>query len=244
MQLDHHIDGAMGVVSATDDGTARFTAEVRSPRTLFSAEFSSRSSTHQISWDTGDVDEERGYLLGGVTVVSEAARLEAGQLNPLLRTQESLAIPPGWHLASAMPRRLKRLLGSIVKYREDSKLEAGRMRVLEDASTDAPLFRVWCASDVFAVIRGASPVDPTIRLLRQQVGLVGVCALLPQSSLSDRCDGKFADHTATHSLAAKFAELGVGHWDDETFDPLAAATAWISVISVEAGDTEEARQGS
>lgn len=238
----HELTGVESIQTAVDAGDAQYSVEVRSPRTLFAEEEVVPTPSQTVQWDASLVDEGGGYLLGSITVTRDNHRLSVAGLHEFFANgSPTLDVPAGWRLAVAAPFRLRALLKSMVVFRKDDTLPFGRMTVDEDAAADTPRFIVRCAPDVHEVVTGARSAPLSTQALHQQVALTGVCALLPNSQLKTRGDqpGKFAKHAATHSLAAKFQHAGVGDWDEEGWDPVAAATALLPIVLPEHTDHYE-----
>lgn len=231
VDVTHALSDAAPISAASAAGHAAYSVEVRSPRTLFAEEHTSHQVQQSVTWDSSVVEERGGSLLSAITVTSKQHQMPTTGMHEFFATNTTLDVPAGWRLASAKPVRLQVLLKSMLVFRKDEQLTHGRMTVEEDASADTPRFIARCAPDVHAVITGQQPASAEVQALYQLVALTGLCAKLPSSHLSNKHDrkGKFADYTATNNLANKFQAANAGHWDDEGWEPVTAATALLPV---------------
>lgn len=224
--VNHLLKGATALADAVRRGDAEWQTELRCPRLLHSEHVTSSDDRQVVEWSAEAVDWEGTFLVPGL--VSKGSRLTTTSevVSAAWASGASIDVPAGTLLARADVRRLKALMQSLLVFRRDDSLDDGQMRVEEDATTDAPCFKVRIAADVFAESRWNRD--------RRIAALIGAFAAMMSPDSRMQPGGELGDHPITRQLRAQLLEEGSVAWDEEGFDCAYAATLIEPMRVVEA----------
>ena len=214
--VNHVLKGATALADAVRRGEAAWQTEVRCPRLLHSAHFTSPDDRQVVEWREDDVDWEKTYLLSGMASVEPILWAPGELAGTAWAPDEIIEVPLGAMLVRADVRRLKPLLQSLLVFRKDGALGDGQMRVEEDTASDDPCFVVRIAEDIFAESRWNRD--------RRIAALIGAFAVMVRPESRMQPDGELRDHPVTKQLLSHLLERGSPTWDEEDFDCVYAAT--------------------
>lgn len=215
-EAHHKLEHARELHELVWSQMAVWTLEVRCPKTLYSQTFTSDDpSTPTVAhWEQEDM-EGMIFLIPGLAATQDLNLPTAG-LNDLWRTQDQILIPQGTWLAKGGPV-ITNSIDSLIRFRRDEKLKAGRMEVRDDTSSGSPRFIVSVSSDLFDRVSRAGSEARDVWV----AALIGAFARIPE------LDAFRADHESSVSrmLKIKLYQAGVPNWDEEGWDPTLAATS-------------------
>lgn len=224
----HRLEGAPALTSLVDAGQAQWITELRCPRTMLSRQSRSTDSTQTVDWADHEVAGE-SFLVPGLVSDCEVA-LDPACLNRFAWDHsEKVIAPAGWWLVRGEARRVKPLVSSLVRFKENVRFDAGQMCAEEDNDGGTPYFRVEMAADLFGTIRRNRDV--------QVAGLIAACAHLPRSSMRQEAENE--EHALAQLLRARFEAAGVPDWDSDQFDPARAATCLEPFLVLQQEEDEE-----
>lgn len=210
-EVSNSLDGAESLSDLINDGRAAWAVELRCPRTLMGQVYTSMTSTFTVSWDTSSVTA-RVFLRPGL-VATEDVVLLPNELLPGI-WPESVLIPAGTWLAQGRMYASESLSSSLLRWRRDTDLPDGRMRVEPDTSSGEIVFHVRLSNDLYNRLQQSRDL--------QVAALIAACSHLPElwTDVEDRESGIFG------LLRGRFKDAGM-EWDDDvptTFDSALAAT--------------------
>lgn len=224
----HRLQDTPALTGLVDAGQAQWVTEFRCPRTMLSRQNLSTDSTQTVDWEDHEIAGE-SFLVPGLVSNCEVA-LDPAALNPFVwENSEEVTAPAGWWLVRGEARRVKPLVSSLVKFKEDAQLGAGQMFAEEDDDGGTPYFRVEMATDLFGTVRSNRDV--------QVAGLIAACAHLPRSSMRE--EGENEEHALAQLLRVRFEDAGVPDWDSDRFDAARAATCLEPFLVIQQEDDEE-----
>ena len=209
--VSHSIKDAPTLDRLLMDGRAAWAVEVRCPKTLMALTETSSDSNQRLEWDKDDVDGN-AYIIPGLMAIHDID-LAGAELHPIWR-QEPLRVPAGWWLARGNTRRVNTLARSLLRFRKEPGLGAGRMEITPILGTGDPHFVVKLATDIYDDIRDSRTL--------QVAALIGVCGRFPSEFKEG---GPHADLAIVEEIRFRLNDAGVRLWDEENYDPALAATA-------------------
>ncbi|MCY4257159.1 MAG: hypothetical protein OXE04_02570 [bacterium] len=228
----HYLEGAPQLDRVIESGEAQWVTELRCPRTLLYRQERSSERTQQVAWNETEMVGQT-YLVPGLVAEKDLV-LDVSGLNSFVwSSSTTMEIPCGWWLARAESRRVEPLVASLVKFRLDKNLDAGRMAVEEDIDGSNPCFVVRMASNLYEERKDNRDI--------QIAGLIGACAWLPRSSMGRDTNGQdreHHDHVLAQELRRRFEEAKVPDWESDDFDPVQAATVLEPFHIPVAGEAE------
>ena len=121
--VTHELREAPELVRLIEDGAAAYAVEARCPRTVFARTWASAEPTQQTNWSDTEV-EGQVFLFPGVLALKEMSLPAAGLID--LWQGEPVRVPKGAWLARGDAFAAKNLAASLIEFRKDESLEAGR----------------------------------------------------------------------------------------------------------------------
>ena len=211
--VENNLAGAPGLAKLVEEKSASWALEVRCPRALFAATYSSQNPSFDVAWDPDDVHGPI-YLTPGMVAVLPTVLSCSGLLD--IWGQGAIRVPQGAWLVRGNMSRSENLAASLVVFRRKDDLQDGqnsRMSVQEDASKGEPRFIVFLPSKLHERAKS----DRNI----QVAGLIAACALLPNSPSFHEDSGS----RVAKELRSRLRAQDIPLWDHaDEWDPALAAT--------------------
>lgn len=228
--VTHSLNNAPQLDQLVRQGTAKWTVELRCPRTLLSVAYYSEQRESTIALDDNHIKSE-AFIIPGLVAI-KPTQLDTCGLHPS-RWEHGVpvSIPQGWWLVRGDVRRTNSLIASFIRFKRDpdGRLKDGQMSVEEDSDGLYPCFVITLAADLYNNRRYNRDI--------QIAGLIAACGLLPNSSLGLDRDNE--DHPIAQELRNRLEMAGVDPWDSPTFDPARAATAIEAFVGALRYDPED-----
>lgn len=214
------VKGADALSHLVAQQKARWAIEARCPRTLMARTTIASDSGDSVTakWDEADIDLELGVAIIPGLVAVDNCELHSEHLTDVWKDTAAnglVAIPAGAWLARGNVHWLRPRIASLLRFhRADEHVEDGQMIIQRPTTSDALIFHVYLAEDVYPRWR-----DRDI----WHIALVGACAQLPDTGAD--WDDESPAKQDLHSLRSQLQEAGVDLWDgDGQYDPAFAAT--------------------
>ena len=216
---------APALQAALVSGQVTYAAELRAPKSLYSRLIQSATPDFKVRWNEAEVTREL-YITAGVVAVDDF-QLSAADLHRGTWEESEVPIPAGSWLALGKRRARDSVSASLLTFRLDSRLGAGRMRVADSMSDGSLRFTAWLAADLFE--RRVTSRDVQI------AALVAACAQLPDHA------GESEEAAPAVVLAVKrlLEDASVPTWEEDGWNPALAATALEPFRTAETEDDDE-----
>ncbi len=211
--IQHDIRGAGSLRKLIHADAARWAAEMRCPRTLFSSTQTSASDRQRVMWHgrewLGAMEITPGL------VATRRCTLSGKGLRRGSRRDGDIAVPAGLWLIRGGTSQVETLVESLLRVVRDATLAEGRMRVRPRRRNGQLRFEVRVAPDIHRSAIDGRPI--------QTVALVSVCSQLP------RCldESLPQDRALKKRIVARLTQAGVPLWDSlgGGYEPAWAASA-------------------
>ena len=216
--VKHTLREAAPLVDAVSDGNAKYAVECRSCTTFWAAFHHSDSCTHTIETNRADHGGNIDFWPGVVAVAD--FDLPTKQLSSSWQRQgETVRVFKGVWLARGAPYS-EDLRTSIVRFKADRELNEGRMRLEYSAVGSQPYFIVWCHRKL---LERANDSDFYIWAFALALSRLEVT----DDFRTDQTNPPKIVEAVRSTLQAK----SLPAWDEDGWDPLAAATTLLAFPS-------------
>ena len=210
----HTLRDAPELEALVADGSARWTLEIRCPRTLLAKTVYDSEPTMVAHWAAEDVDGELFVTPGLVAV--RPLRLSTDGLNTLWG-DELIDVPAGRWLARGKMQRTKSLSASLLTFEIRDGLRDGEMEVTPDTSSGDLRFKVWLSRAYHKYVSTYEPRDVQIAALIAAMGRIPFVASPDEES-----------YPIVEQIRDHLDDEGIPAWGDalnSEYDPARAATA-------------------
>ncbi len=207
--IEHKLKNAAGLEQLVQDGKAKWSLEVRCPRTLFSTAHMSREPTIMLRWDPSDVYEEITIFPGMIAV--QELELPRQELTKVWQEANTVLVPAGWQLVRGITYSSQADSSSLLTFQKDETLDEGQMMIQENTSSGSLKFIVQLAPDIYENISKNRTL--------QVAALIGALGRLHNQPYEE-------PNEAYLGLKYIFEQHGFTPWDESDFDPAYTATRW------------------
>lgn len=210
----HALRDAQELEALVEDGSARWTVEIRCPRTLLARSSQASEPKMIASWSAEEVDGEMFVTPGLVAV--RPLHLSTEGLSALWG-DEPIEIPAGRWLARGVMQRTKSLGASLLTFEIKDGLRDGEMEVVPDTSSGDLHFTVWLSRAYHKYVSTEEPRDVQVAALIAAMGRIPFID-----------SGDAESYPTVVQIRDQLEDAGVAVWGDganSEFDPARAATA-------------------
>ena len=224
--LQHELKGAPFIENLIQNGKAQFACLMSVPKTGFRKLHRTDSSEQEINWDMDIVGEPP--ILGPVVVyVGDGTSHKLTEKDGVAEIwqNQKIDIPKGARLAKGSYLRTSNTMQQLLRVQCDDDMEKGGFTVTQN-SNDGFYFSLQAAPDIFQFLQNSQGESQ----LRWSILVHAVSQILnilkTEYSASDEGDenGHWEQYRNLTSLSDLLADRGLGHWSDDDFDAVRAAT--------------------
>ena len=209
----HTLRDAPELEALVADGSARWTLEIRCPRTLLAKTVYDSEPTMVAHWAANDVQGELFVTAGLVAV--RPLNLSVDGLNALWGS-EPIQVPAGRWLARGTILRNNSVAASLLTFDPRESLSGGQMMVEPNMNSGDLRFQVWLSPEHFAARQQE----------RREVQIAALIAAMGRIPHLDSGDAE--SYPILAYIRERLEDQGVPIWGDEAnseYDPARAATA-------------------
>ncbi len=208
-EIRHEITGAQTLERLIQDGRATWACELRCPKTLHACVWESTSREQRIEWSSDLMDGEVFVIPGVIALQGFQLQPEPEEVSPVWRGAP-IQIHPGAWLVRGAVRRTRTIGQSLLYFRLNRKLRAGRMEVQCEPSNDSLRFHVNLAEDIWTE-RAARHLQ--VAALIAAMGRMAMAFPTPED-----------EPRVAQELRERLQKDNVPVWGEDNFDPALAAT--------------------
>lgn len=224
----HALRDAPQLEALVADGAARWTLEVRCPRTLLARSTHNSEPKMIAQWSADEISGEL-YVTPGLVAVRPLLLSTEG-LNALWG-EEPIGVAAGRWLARGPIQRTESLSASLLTFEVKDGLRDGEMEVTPNPASGDLRFTVWLSRTYHEYVSTEQPRDVQIAALIAAMGRI---------PFIESPDGD--EYPTAALIRSQLEDEGIPAWGDEAnseFDPARAATAIEAFqIPVLSGDDE------